>query len=350
MQKKKARFSPRRKLLIGAVILLLAAMGGIYALATRNDESTDDAAIEAHVAPIASDVSGYVVALNVDDNQRVKEGDVLLQIGTQDYQIALNHALAELTVAESRLAAGHNTLATTRVSAPSTLESARAALAAAQSQWNKAASDLRRLQAVPPEARSAQQLDQADAAEKAAAANVEDAKARLKSAATAPQTVAAAESGVQELQAAVEVAGADVAAARKRLDDATIKAPFDGRISRRGVELGAYVQPGQQLMSVVSDDYWVVANYKETQLKRMRPGDGAEIRIDAYPGRKYRGHVDSVQSGTGARFSVFPPENATGNFVKIVQRVPVKIVFDEKPDASLPVGPGMSVEPVVHVQ
>ncbi|MGB7769198.1 MAG: HlyD family secretion protein, partial [Verrucomicrobiia bacterium] len=129
-----------------------------------------------------------------------------------------------------------------------------------------------------------------------------------------------------------------------------VTAPEDGRVTRRAVEEGAYVQPGQALMAIVPHQYWVIANFKEIQLTHMRPGQPVEIKVDAYPQFKIKGHVDSIQSGAGARFSLFPPENATGNYIKVVQRVPVKIVFDDDPQTQLALGPGMSVDPKVRVK
>jgi membrane fusion protein (multidrug efflux system) len=144
-----------------------------------------------------------------------------------------------------------------------------------------------------------------------------------------------------------DLAEKKVAAAELDLGDTRIKAPADGQVARKGVEPGSFVQVGQPLMALVTPDVWVTANFKETQLTRVRPGQKVRIEVDAFPGRTYHGHVDSVQRGTGARFSLFPPENATGNFVKVVQRVPVKIVFDEPPEALLGLAPGMSAVPTI---
>ncbi len=171
----------------------------------------------------------------------------------------------------------------------------------------------------------------------------------MRAAETAPDAIAASEASVTELQAAVQRAEASVEKAKNDLDDTTVRAAQDGRITRKNVEIGTYVQKGQQLAALVSDDIWVVANFKETQLTGMKKGQSVDIEIDAYPKETFHGKIDSIQSGTGARFSLFPPENATGNFVKIVQRVPVKIVFDQLPGEAFPVGPGMSVVPVVHI-
>jgi membrane fusion protein (multidrug efflux system) len=339
-----------RKRLLIIVILLMVLGGGIYFLFTLGKETTDDASIEANVAPIASKISGYVTKLHIADNQKVKAGDVLLEIDPADYEIRLHSAKAALEAARGRLETSTQSFESTKISAPSNLESVRAQLEAAQANWQKAANDLKRIQSLDPMARSKQQLDAVIAQEKTARAELEDVKAKLRSAQTAPRTIAGAQASVRELEAQVAKAQADVDQAQNDLDNTQVLAPFDGQITKRGVELGAYVQPGQQLMALVSADYWVIANFKETQLEKMKAGQEADIKIDAYPDKHYKAKVDSVQTGTGTRFSAFPPENATGNFVKIVQRVPVKLVFTERPDAALSVGPGMSVEPTVMVK
>jgi membrane fusion protein (multidrug efflux system) len=252
-----------------------------------------------------------------------------------------------LEAAKAAAEAAVNNAATTTVSAPSNLEAAQAQVAAAQANWDKAIDDLKRMQRLSNEARSQEQLEQAIAAEKSAHANFEDAGAKLRSAQTAPKAIAQAKASSDQLAAQVKQSEADLALAEIDLSNTKIVAPIDGRITKRSVERGNYVQPGQALASLVGNDLWVVANFKETQLHHMHPGQVVKIEIDAYPDTAFNGKVDSIQSGTGAFFSAFPPENATGNFVKIVQRVPVKIVFDPAPDAALAIGPGMSVVPTV---
>lgn len=338
--------SKRGRILL--VVALLVLGGGIYLLLHRGEQSTDDAAIEASIVPLAPKVAGYIVKLNVADNQTVAAGDIIAEIDPRDYEIALQKAQADLASAEARLSGGGHSLASTKVTAPMNVSSAQAQVAAAQANLDRARLELNRMKKLGDAARSRQQLEQATANEKAATSALADAQARLQSARTAPNTVATAAASVKDLEAAVSMQKALVAQAQKNLDDTKIIAPIAGRISRRNVELGSYVQSGQQLLSLVATDYWVIANYKETQLTNIKPGQKVVVEIDAYPDKRYKAHVDSVQLGTGARFSIFPPENATGNFVKIVQRVPVKIVFDEKPDAALAIGPGMSVRPVVY--
>lgn len=338
--------SKRGRILL--VVALLVLGGGIYLLLHRGEQSTDDAAIEASIVPLAPKVAGYIVKLNVADNQTVAAGDIIAEIDPRDYEIALQKAQADLASAEARLSGGGHSLASTKVTAPMNVSSAQAQVAAAQANLDRARLELNRMKKLGDAARSRQQLEQATANEKAATSALADAQARLQSARTAPNTVATAAASVKDLEAAVSTQKALVAQAQKNLDDTKIITPIAGRISRRNVELGSYVQSGQQLLSLVATDYWVIANYKETQLTNIKPGQKVVVEIDAYPDKRYKAHVDSVQLGTGARFSIFPPENATGNFVKIVQRVPVKIVFDEKPDAALAIGPGMSVRPVVY--
>ncbi|HEU0118703.1 MAG TPA: HlyD family secretion protein, partial [Alphaproteobacteria bacterium] len=184
--------------------------------------------------------------------------------------------------------------------------------------------------------------------EKSARGNLEDARAKFRSAQTAPKAIAAARANSEQLAAQVKQAEADLAQAQQDLDNTKIIAPSDGRIAKKGVERGNYIQPGQALASLISMDVFVTANFKETQLTHMHPGQHVEVSIDAYPDRTFKAKIDSIQSGSGAYFSAFPPENATGNFVKIVQRVPVKILFDSTPDASMALGPGMSVTPTVY--
>ena len=328
----------------------MGAAAGIYTFMHRNEVSTDDASIEAHIVSISPKVGGYIKILNVDDNQAVKAGEVVAEIDPADYIIRRKHAQAALEAALAGHNASDKTLETTRVSAPSSLDAAQAQVAAAEANWQKAANDLKRMRRLSDDARSQEQLDSAIAAEKNARAQLEDNKAKLRSAQSAPKVIASAESNADEQAAQVKQAQANLDQAEKDLADTKIIAPINGRITNRSVERGDYVQPGQQLTSLVGSELWVVANYKETQLRKMRSGDKVLIHVDAFPDAKVEGKIQSFQSGTGARFSAFPPENATGNFVKIVQRVPVKIVLDRQPDASLPLGPGMSVTPTVYTK
>jgi membrane fusion protein (multidrug efflux system) len=335
------------RILVVLIVLAVVAGVGLYVFAHRYDQSTDDAAISGNTVTISPKVAGYVKTMNIDDNQQVKAGDVLLEIDDADYVTRRDHAKAALDAAKAAAEGGQSNTETTDISAPSNLDAAKAQVAAAQANWDKSVSDLNRMQRLSNEARSIEQLEQAVANEKAMHSNLEDAQAKLRSAQTAPEAIAQAHANSDQLQAQVKQAEADLAQAEIDLANTKIIAPVDGRITKRSVERGNYVQPGEALTSLIGTDLWVVANFKETQLAHMRPGQPVAIKIDAYPDAKVTGKIDSVQAGTGAFFSAFPPENATGNFVKIVQRVPVKITFDHLSDASMTLGPGMSVEPTV---
>ncbi|MEI7670356.1 MAG: efflux RND transporter periplasmic adaptor subunit, partial [Pseudomonadota bacterium] len=200
------------------------------------------------------------------------------------------------------------------------------------------------------EARSREQLDSAVAAEKTALSALEDAKSRLKTAKTAPKLIASAKATSENTAALIKQAEADLAQAEKDLADTKVIAGQSGKITKKNFEKGDYIQAATQIGYIVGNEFWVTANFKETQLKNMRIGDKAEAIIDAFPSLKLTGKIASIQSGTGARFSAFPPENATGNFVKIVQRVPVKILLDIQPDNSLPLGAGISVYAKVYTR
>jgi len=334
-----------------AVFLAAVIGGSTYYFFHRSEISTDDATIEGRTVVISPKVQGYVKTVYVQDNQLVKAGDVLLEIDATDYNIRRERAKAALAAAKAAANASRNNLATTAVAAPSGIDAAAAQVASARATWEKSLADRQRMENLfASGACSRQQLDQAIAAEKSDRSVFNKLQADLRSAHTAPTVIAAAQDTSDQLQAQVSQAEADLAQAETDLANTKIVAPLDGRITKRSVEPGSYVQAGQQLGSLVGTEVWVVANFKETQLERMRPGQSVDIRIDAFPNVAMRGKVDSFQAGTGSRFSLFPAENATGNFVKIVQRVPVKIVFDNPPDNTLHLGPGMSVIPTVHTE
>ena len=333
-----------------AIISLMIAASGAYMFIHRNEQSTDDAMIEGKVVTISPKVSGYVKLLKIKDNQEVKAGDIIAEIDPADYIIRRDKAQYALDAAKARVISSGHTLETTKVSAPSNLSAAQAQVAAAQATWQKAANDLKRMQELDDESRSRQQLDEAIAAEKTTRSNLENVKAQLLSAQTAPKTIATAESNESVLEAEVKQAETDLAQAEKDLADTKIIAPIDGKVTKKGFEQGDFVQPGQQLGYLVSHEIWVNANFKETQLKKMKIGQRVAIDVDAFPSTKLEGKIESIQNGTGTRFSAFPAENASGNFVKIVQRVPVKIVITNSYDNSLPLGPGMSVTPTVYTE
>jgi membrane fusion protein, multidrug efflux system len=221
------------------------------------------------------------------------------------------------------------------------LEAARQRVAAAQAQVNEARS---------AQAAAAENARRAQTQIGGAQAGVNEALGRLSQASTGPQQIAASQSQVETAGANVEQLRAAVEQAELELTYTKIYAPETGRVTRKSVEEGVLVQPGQPLLALVTGEVWVTANFKENQIGKLRPGEAVEIKVDAYPDKVFKAHVDSLQAGTGARFSLLPVENATGNYVKVVQRVPVKIVFDEQPDAQHMVAPGMSVEPEVQVR
>jgi membrane fusion protein (multidrug efflux system) len=398
---------PRFRIGAGLVLLIVAGVA-IWYLVTAGRESTDDAQVDAHVTQIAARVGGTVLRVPVADNQQVNAGDVLVEIDPRDYQVALEKARAELADAEaSALAAQSNVpitstettsnVATARGSveqaqggvagAERELDAARARLTTSQARLREAeanavktARDVERLRGLlAKDEVSQQQFDGAVAAadaQKAAAdssrsqiaeaeagirvaesklvqarAGEQQAHAGLQTAQTGPQQVAATKARAAAAEAHVLQTKAALAQAELNLQYVTVKAPAKGIVSRKSVEVGQIVQPGQPLMAIVTlDPVWVTANFKETQLTDLRPGQKAVVTVDAYGGRKFTGHVESIAAATGARFSLLPPENATGNYVKVVQRVPIKIVLDGGQDAEYLLRPGMSVVPTVYTR
>lgn len=324
-------------------LILGAASVAYYHQFIAPYESTDNAFIESHVTPIAPQVSGRVARLLVQDNQLVKRGDVLLEIDPRDYDARLAQARAGLAASKSRLEQAKAQLAVDQAKA----EQEKANLAAVEAEASRAQADLKRYQSVESRAISRSQLDLAETQARSAHAQV--GAARNKALAAEAQ-LGLSRAGLETAAADIQQSEAAVRQAELNLSYAKITAPEDGRVTRRTVEQGAYVQTGQALMAIVPRQFWVIANFKETQLSLMRVGQPVEIKVDAYAGLKLKGRVESIQSGSGARFSMFPPENATGNYIKVVQRVPVKIVCDEVPDSRFVLGPGMSVEPTVRVR
>jgi len=338
----------RRPLLMILVIGLAVAgaIAGIqYWIHAQHYESTDDATLEGHVIPISAQVPARVLAVHVQDNQLVKQGDVLVDLDPTDYQVAIDQARGSLAAMQGKL-----TEAEAQVpAAGAERDEARAALDAAQTNFEKADRDLKRFESLDDRAVSKQQLDSSTSVQKSDWAAVEQARAKL---ASAESQIATAQAVVVAARGDVEKAAADLQRAQVNLGYCQIKASEDGRVTRKDVEPGAYVTSGQALLALVPPEVWVVANFKETQLTNMRPGQPVTIHLDAYPDHEFVGHLDSIQSGTGARFSMLPAENATGNFVKIVQRVPTKVVFDQNQsdDPTRALVPGMSVEVEVKVR
>ena len=399
----------RRKLpmIVGGVVVL-ALIAGVWMWLSSGKESTDDAQVEGHITQLATRVGGTVVKVLVTDNQYVEAGTVVAEIDPRDYQVAVDRARAELADAEATATAAGTGVPIAEVStrsdvsqasggveetqagiavADSQVEAAKAELVAVQARQRereatatKNAKDVERLKPLVAKEEIAQQqfdaaVAAADAARAAADAARSDiasaqtaiavaqqravqaragaaqARATLQTARTAPQQIQATRARHASAEAKVQQMRAALAQAELNLERTTIKAPTAGVVSRKTGEVGAVVQPGQPLMALVSlADVWVVANFKETQLAEMRDGQKVSIEVDALDGRTFSGHIDSLSAATGARFSLLPPENATGNYVKVVQRVPVKIVLDPGQDPDHRLRPGMSVFPTVHLK
>lgn len=381
----------RLALIVGGIVVLVVTIF-VWRYLTSY-ESTDDAQIDGHLNSISSRVSGHVQKLLVRDNEEVKPGTPLVQIDPNDYELIVQRAQADYDNALAAAKAASVNVPITSVSTGSQLSTARAdientragisvarqQLDAARAQQDqaeannvKAQNDLVRYkQLVDKQEISQQQYDQAINVAKAAAAGVEAAKAstaaagqqvtqaqaklaqaeaNLRAANTAPQQVAAIRSRADSAQALAEFKKAELAQAQLNLSYTLIVSPVAGVVTNRTVEVGQNLQVGQELMKIVPlEDLWVTANFKENQLRKMHPGQRATISVDAY-GKEYKGHVDSIAGASGSRTSLLPPENATGNYVKVVQRIPVKIVFDQGETREHVLRPGMSVEPKVWIR
>jgi membrane fusion protein (multidrug efflux system) len=377
-----------RIFLVIAVLVLL--VGGFFAYEYfQTYESTDDAEVDGHLMPLSARISGYVNKVNVNDNQEVKAGAVLAEIDPKDYQVALDQAKAELADAQASAQALNINVPISTVSTESQVsvseadvENSRAGIAVAQDQLEAAKAQVNQAQANDVKAQndlvrykqlvdkqeiSQQVFDQAVAAAKASSATVASAhatataaagqvtqarsklaqsEANLRNAQTGPRQVASTRARAISADATVQQKEAAVEQAELNLQYTKIVAPVDGIVSKNA-EVGMNVTPGQQLFTIFPlNDVWITADFKETQLKRMKPGQPVEIKVDAN-GRTYRGKVDSIAGSSGARTSLLPPENATGNYVKVVQRVPVKIVLDPGQNSDHYLRLGMSVEPKV---
>jgi len=338
------------------VLAVLLFFGLDYLVTAFTHESTDDAFIEGHVVSIAPRISGQVSAVYVLDNQMVRSNDLLVEIDPADYSTtaAQKQSSADAQEANYKTMLAALDLMTVKVAtAEATSDQSKSDADAAQATDARAQADFQRSRELRKQNTiSQQEFDAAQAAVSEADANLAAAKQKAIADASrineAKAQLAATKTGVAMALALFRQAQTAVQSAQLDLSYTKIYATSDGRVTRKSVEPGDYVQTGQTLFSIVPNDVWVVANFKETQLKHMRPGQPALIEIDAL-GKSLRGHVDSVQAGSGARFSLLPPENATGNYVKVVQRVPVKILFDEPLPADHTIGPGLSVTPSVRV-
>lgn len=349
-ENKPGRRSRKPLLILGAVIVVLGIVAFGWWFATRNQESTDDAYTDGNAITIAPKVSGYVVRLAINDNVYVHQGDLLVQIDPRDYQAQVDAAQAQLGLARAQLNAAQVQLDIARVQYPAQYAQARAQIASAQANLKQAQAAYERQHAVDVRATSQQNIDVADAQRQTADANVAQARAQLQTAKLVPQQIRQAAAAVEERLQQVRQAEAQVEQAKLNLAWCEVRAPSDGWVTRRNVQYGTFLQAGTTMFSLVTPQVWITANFKESQLDRIRAGDRVKIGVDAYPQLELHGHVDSVQLGSGSRFSAFPAENATGNFVKIVQRVPVKIVIDSgvPRDHSLPLG--LSVTPTVYLK
>jgi membrane fusion protein (multidrug efflux system) len=390
-----------RRRLVVPLAALLAVLAVVSWWWLRGRESTDDARVRASIHPIAPRVQGTVVAVHVKDNQAVSAGEVLFEIDRRDFEVARDARRADLDEATARARAASTGVPVTATTSESALAGARAtvddaragvrlaekSLAAAEAGLRGAEARLRQAQAeharaardrerlaplVERDEISKQEYDAAVETENARAAAVDAAQAAVTvagsemavaesrlaqaraevrrreaeaaAAGTAPQRVTITEAEAASAAARVAQAAAELRRAELDLEYTQVRAPVGGSIARKSVEVGEYVRPGQAVMAVVAlDDVWVVANFKETQVRAMRPGQRAKIEVDAYPGRDYEGRLESIGAATNSSFSLLPPENASGNFVKVVQRLPVKIVLDQPPDPERPLRPGMSV-------
>lgn len=341
----------KKPLIILAIVVVIALVVALWFwLTTRNIESTDDAFTEADAVTIAPKASGYVTQLLVRDNQRVKKGDLLMVIDPRDNTAQRDQAQAQLGLAVAQLHQAQAQLALSEVQYPAQKDQALAQQAKAEANMLNAQEDYKRQRGVDPRATSQRNIDAASAQLRSAKAELESAKAQVEVASQIALQIRQQKTNVEARQSQVQQAQAQLNTASLNLSYTEVRAPYDGFVTKRNVQVGTLVQAGSALFSLVSPDVWITANFKESQLRRMKPGDKAEITIDAWPDRKLHGHVDSIQMGSGSRFSTFPAENATGNFVKIVQRVPVKIVIDEGLDPNKPLPLGLSVEPEVTVE
>jgi membrane fusion protein (multidrug efflux system) len=342
----------RGRVFLGGILIfgLLIGVGIYFWLSTRNIEWTDDAYTDGRAITIAPQVSGLVVSLDVTDNEFVHKGQALIHIDPRQYENDRDSAQGAFDMAQHQLAGQKFGAEIARKNFPGLLKQAQAQLTSAQAMESKAQADDRRQRSLPKAATAQQEIDAAAAALREAQAQVLQAEAQVVQAEPVPQRIGEADTQVGQLKGQVEQAQAKLNQALLNLSWTVVAAPQDGWITKRNVEMGNYVTAGQQIFSIVAPEVWITANFKESELDRMRPGQPATIKLDAYPYLDLKGHVDSIQLGSGSKFTAFPPENATGNFIKIVQRVPVKIVIDKGLDPNLPLPLGISAVPTVDVR
>ena len=348
----------RPTIVIGTLASGLVLFFGLrYLVEGLTHEFTDDAFLDAHIITIAPKVAGHVAALRVTDNQVVQAGDLLAEIDPRDLQVQLDQKRASVKAAQANVELIKATVDLFRseiASAEATARQSSAEATAAEARAERTSADLKRAQElIANHTISPQEFDTAKADATAAEANLQAARQKAASdqskVAQAQAQLGAGLKGYERAEAQTKESEIEVQAAELNLSYARITAPESGRVTKRAVEKGNYVQVGQNLMALVPSHLYVIANFKENQLGNLRTNQPARITIDSIAGQTFAAHVESVQAGSGARFSLLPPENAVGNYVKVVQRVPVKLVFDEPlPDGQV-LGPGMSVVPSVHV-
>jgi membrane fusion protein, multidrug efflux system len=345
---------------IVALAFAFAVIGGlVYVINSAAYQSTDDAFIDGHIVPVSAQVAGRVQSVYVDDNQSVSKGHLVVELDPRDFDVAARQKAAALASSQAQAiatqAAGQEAIAHVKTE-QATVESDQATAAADAAQSDKAQSDLKRNEDLfKTKVVSPQDVDQFRATAKSARATLTAAEKKvLSDQALVSEAQAQVDTYLGLLQTAnaqVRESDANLTSAKLNQSYTRVSAPESGWVTQKSVEAGAYVQAGQNLFALVPKQVWVTANFKEDQIRQMRPGQLVEVEVDALGGQKFRGHIDSIQAGSGARFSLLPPEDATGNYVKVVQRVPVKIVFDEplNIENGLPFGPGESVVPTVKV-
>lgn len=348
----------RPVMVVGSLVLaVLFFLGLDYLADSFTHESTDDAFLDATVVAVAPKVAGQVKKVYVASNQQVKKGDPLVEIDPRDFEVQLAQKKAAQDAAETNirlLESGVALLGTQVATAEATAKQSEAEAAADQAIAEKANSDLKRAEGlIQNKTISSQEFDSAKAAAAAANATLragqEKAASNRAKIAEAQAQLQAGRKAWERAQAQSRQAGVDVDQADLNLSYTRITAPQDSHVTHKTIEEGDYVQVGQRFMALVADDIYAIANFKETQLRNIRPGQPVKIGVDSIGGRSFAGHVESIQAGSGAAFSLLPPENAVGNYVKVVQRVPVKILFDKPVEAGHVLGPGMSVVPSIQV-
>ena len=337
-------------IILGIVVIVMVIVALVWWMMTRNEETTDDAFTDGDAVTIAPKAAGYVTELRVKDNQQVKKGDLLLVIDPRDATAQRDQAQAQLGLAQAQLHQAQAQLDLSKVQYPAQRDEARAQVLKAQADLANAQAAYKRQRGVDPRATTQQNIDSANAQLRSAQAQLASAQAQLEVADQVQLQVRQQETNVEARQRQVDQAKAQLETAELNLSWTEVRAPFDGFVTKRNVQTGTLVQAGTALFSLVSPQIWVTANFKESQLERMRPGNKVTVKVDAWPDMELEGHIDSIQQGSGSKFSAFPSENATGNFVKIVQRVPVKIVIDKGLDANRPLPLGLSVEPKVTLE